>query len=80
MDYSHEQKYWQHEHQRNGNNQKKTCLRKGKLMRENKILLIAAENNAIRTNHIKAKTHKKQQNSRCRLWGEIDEMINNMIT
>ena len=55
-------------------------LRKGNLKRETKSLLIAAQNNAIRTNHIKARIDKTQQNSRCRLCGDRDEMINHIIS
>ncbi len=36
-------------------------------------LLIAAQDNAIRTNHIKARIDKTQQNSECRLCGDRDE-------
>ena len=36
-------------------------------MRETESLLIAIQNNAIRTNHIKARIDRTQQNSRCRL-------------
>ena len=49
-------------------------------MRETESLLIAAQNNAIRTNHIKARIDKTQQNSRCRLCGDRDEMINHVIS
>ena len=45
-------------------------------MRETESLLIATQNNAIRTNHIKARIDKTQQNSRCRLCGDRDETIN----
>ena len=45
-------------------------LRKGNLKRETKSLLMAAQNNAIRTNHIKARIDKTQQNSKCRLCGD----------
>ena len=55
-----------------------TCLRKGNLKRETESLLIAAQNNAIRTNHIKARIEKTQQNSRCRLYGDRDKMINHI--
>ena len=44
-----------------------TWLRKGNFMRETKSLLIAAQNNAIRTNRIKARIDKTQQNSKRRL-------------
>ena len=41
-----------------------TKLRKGNLKRETESLLKAVENNAIRTNHIKARIDKTQQNSK----------------
>ena len=41
-------------------------------------LLIAAQDNAIRTNHIKARIDKTQQNSKCRLCGDRDETINHI--
>ena len=44
-------------------------------MRETEFLLIAAENNAIRTNHIKARI-----DSKCRLCGDRDETINHIIS
>ena len=47
-----------------------TWLRKGNLKRETESLLIAAQDNAIRTNHIKARIDKTQQNSKCRLCGD----------
>ena len=50
-----------------------TWLRKGKLKREAETLQIAAQNNAVRTNHIKARIDKTQQNSKCRLYGDRDE-------
>ena len=39
----------------------RTLLRKGNLKREAESLLVAAQNNAIRTNHIKARVDKVQQ-------------------
>ena len=56
-----------------------TWLRKGNFKRETESLLIAAQNNAIRTNHIKARIDKTQQNSKCRLCGYRDETINHII-
>ena len=41
-----------------------TWLRKGNFKRETKSLLMAAQNSAIRTNHIKARIDKMQQNSK----------------
>ena len=55
-------------------------LRKGNFNRENESLLIAAQDSAIRTNHIKARLDKTQQNSKCRLCGDRDETINLIIS
>ena len=41
---------------------------------------MSAQNNAIRTNHIKARIDKIQQNSKCRLCGDSDEPINHIIS
>ena len=57
-----------------------TCLRKGNLKRETESLLIAAQDNAIRTNQIKARIDKTQQNSKCRLCSDRDETINHIIS
>ena len=57
-----------------------TWLRKGNSKREIESLLIAAQNHAIRTNHIKARIDKTQQNSKCRLCGNRDENINHIIS
>ena len=56
-----------------------TWLRKGNFKRETESLPIAAQNNAIRTNHIKAKIDKTQQNSKSRLCSDRDETINHII-
>ena len=53
-------------------------LRKENFKRETESLLIAAQNNAIRINHIKAKIDKVQQNCKCRLCGDRDKMINHI--
>ena len=57
-----------------------TWLRKGNLKRETESLLIAVQDNAIRTNHIKARIDKMRQNSNCRLCGNRDETINHIIS
>ena len=64
------------------NSQKKTWtwLRKGNLKIETERLLITAQNNAVRTKHIKVRIDKTQKNSRCRLWGDRDETINHLIS
>ena len=53
-----------------------TWHRNGNFKRETEPLLIAAQNNAIRTNHIKARIDKTQQNNKC---GDKDETIKHMI-
>ena len=58
----------------------RTWLSKSNLKRETESLLIAAQNNAIRTNHIKARIDKTQQNSKCRLCSDRDETINHIIS
>ena len=55
-------------------------LRKGNLKRKTESLLIAAQNNAIRSNHIKARIDKTQQNIKCRLCGDRDETNNHTIS
>ena len=57
-----------------------TWLRKGNFKRETKSLLIAAQDSALKTNHIKARIVKTQQNSKCRLCGDRDETINHIIS
>ena len=43
-------------------------------------LLIAAQDNAIKTNHIKPRIDKTQQNSKCRICGDRDETIIHIIS
>ena len=57
-----------------------TWQRKGSFKRETQSLLMAAQNSAIRTNHIKATIFKTQQNIKCRLCGNRDETINHIIS
>ena len=52
--------------------------KKWNFKRETEYILIAAQNNAIRTNHNKARIDKTQQNSR--LCGDWDETINHIIS
>ena len=54
-------------------------LRKGNFKRETESLQIAVQNNAIRTNHIKARIIKTQQNNKCRQCSDRDETINHII-
>ena len=65
----------------NISNQKSwTWLRKGNLKREMASLLIAAQDNAIRANHIKARIDKTQQNSKFRLCSDSDETNNHILS
>ena len=50
------------------------------ILMENESLLIAAQNNTIRTNHIKARIDKMQHNSKCRLCGDRDKTLNHIIS
>ena len=55
-------------------------LRKGNFKRETESLRIAAQNNALRTNHIKTRIDKTQQNSKCRQCCDRDETIHHIIS
>ena len=57
-----------------------TWLRKGNLKRETESLIIAAQDNAIRTNYIKAKIDRTQQNGKCRMYGDRDETVNHNMS
>ena len=57
-----------------------TWLRKGDLKRKTESILIAAQDKIIRTNHIKVRIDKTQQNSKCRLCSDRDETINHIIS
>ena len=53
-------------------------LRKENRKRETESLLITAQNNAIRTNYIKAKIDKVPQNSKYRFCDDKDKTINHI--
>ena len=55
-------------------------LKKENLKRKTESLLIVAQNNAIRTNYIKARIDKTQQNTKCRLRGDRDETITHIMS
>ena len=57
-----------------------TWVRKGNFKRETESLRKAAQNNAVRTNHIKARIYKTHQISKCRLCCDRDETINHIIS
>ena len=76
------QLYWRFKRLINNISHQKTWTwpRIGNFKRETKSLLIAAQNNTVRTNHIKTRIDKTQQNSKCRLCGDRDETINHIIS
>ena len=43
-------------------------------------LLMAVQKNTMRTNYTKATLDKTQQNSKCTLWGDRDEMSKHTIS
>ena len=55
-------------------------LRKANFKRETESVLKAAQNSAIRNNHIKARINQTQQNSKCRLCADRGETINPIIS
>ena len=57
-----------------------TWLRKENFKRETEYLLMAVQNNAIKTKSIKARIDKTQPYSKCSLNGERDETINHIIS
>ena len=57
-----------------------TWIRKGNFKRETESLLMATQNSAMRTNHIKARIDKTQQNSKCRLCSDRDDTINHIVS
>ena len=58
----------------------RTWLRKGNLKRHTESILIVIQNNSIRTNQIKVRIEKTQQNRKYRLYGDRDETINHIIS
>ena len=53
-----------------------TCLRRGNLRRETESLLTVTQNNAIRNNCVKV--DNIQKNSKCRLCGDWNEIVNHI--
>ena len=53
--------------------------KKGNFKREKEYLLRAAQDSTLRSNHIKERIDKTQQNSKCRLCGDRDETIYHII-
>ena len=55
-------------------------VKDGTLKRETESLIMAAQEQAIRTNLIKAKIDKTQQESKCRICGQSDESVSHILS
>ena len=56
-----------------------TWLSRENLKKKNESILIAMQNNKIRTNYIEAQTDNAQKNSNCRLCYDRDEIVDWII-
>ena len=54
-------------------------LRDGSIKRETESLIMAAQEQAIRTNTIKVKIDNTQAESKCRLCGKVDETVRHSV-
>ena len=52
----------------------------GGLKRETEILIMTAQEQAIRSNVIKAKIDRSQTDSKCRMCGQVDETMNHITS
>ena len=55
------------------------CLRDGSIKRETESLIMAAQEQSIGTNAIKAKIDKTQAESKYRLCGKVDETVGHIV-
>ena len=55
-------------------------LQNGDLKRETESVIVAAQNQSIRTNLVKAKIDKYQGDSLCRVCRKLDESIHNVVS
>ena len=55
-------------------------LQNGDLKRETESLIVAAQNQSIRTNLVKAKIDKNQRDYLCRVCRKVDESIDHMVS
>ena len=56
------------------------CLQTGDLKRETESLIVAAQNQSIRTNLVKARTDKSQGDSLCRICRKVYESIDHIVS
>ena len=57
-----------------------TWLKEGKLKRETEALIIAAQDQAIRTNYIKTMVDKSQNGLKCRICKQSNETISHIVS
>ena len=55
-------------------------LKKGSLKRETESLIMAAQEQALATNLMKARIYQTQEDSKCRMCRKVDESINHMVS
>ena len=55
-------------------------LKKGRLKKEMEGMIIAAQDQVLRTNSIKRITDKQNVSLKCRMWGESDETIGHIVS
>ena len=55
-------------------------LQDGDLKRETESLIVAAQNQSIRTNLVKAKIGKSKEDSLCRVCRKVDESIDHIVS
>ena len=63
-----------------GSDQCWALLQNGDLKRETESLVVAAQNQSIRTNLVKARIDKSQEDSLCRVCGKVDESIDHIVS
>ena len=59
--------------------EKRLWLRDGSIKRETESLIMAAQEQAIRTNAIKAKIDETQAESKCRLCAKVGETVRHIV-
>ena len=62
------------------NDQFGTWLQNGDLTRKTESLIVAAQNQSIRTNLVKAKIEKSQESYLCRVCRKVDESIDHIVS
>lgn len=55
-------------------------LKGTEIKRETESLILAAQEQAVRTNVIKTKIDKTQKEGKCRMYGNVDETVNHIVS